>query len=272
VPWSYDNYNPVSPRTLSELDLLDLIIYEHEPRLEGQLEPSVATILTTYAIPCIQALRSAPHDPEPVMDPALIEEERRVLTLFASGNEKAIRVDGSMKATLMPDGTFTYGSRKGLSSFQLLHIYTMDFEPTVGEEDWMTSVSALNYLYLEGDRDYFSLGARLKRGNLPMPTEPLVVKKPCDLPPLVALAKVEPFVIKKPRALPKIKPLVPAKPESDPSLSAILKSLEERETALKATKEALVTKERERLTAIHEAKQRIAALEADVARLEKVLL
>jgi uncharacterized small protein (DUF1192 family) len=41
--------------------------------------------------------------------------------------------------------------------------------------------------------------------------------------------------------------------------------------ALKATKEALLTKEREQLLAITEASNRIAALEADIARLEKVL-
>jgi len=250
----YSNYTPVSPRRFSERELLDLMIYEDPERVEGQVEPSVMTILT-YAPICIQLLRPAPHAPAPSMSPAGIEEERRVLSLFASGSQRAIDVSyrSSMKAILMPDGTFTYGSRTGLTSFQLLHIYKMDFDPL---DDWMIWGRAIDYLYLEGDRGSFTLSARLKHRNLAITER--VYKQELPVPVRVELP------------VPAWQELS-AKQEPELSLAALLKTLEERETVLKATKEALLTKERERRLAIEEANKRIAQLEADIAQLEKVL-
>ena len=240
VPRTDSNYKPVSPRWLTQLDLLDLIIYEAPDRVEGQTEPSLKTILTTFAPECVKYLRSAPHDPAPIMPPADIEEERRVLSLFVLGSQRAIDVSytGSMKAILMPDGTFTYGSRTGLNSFQLLHIYKMDFDPL---DDWMIWGRAIDYLYLEGDRGSFTLSARLKQRTLELTAR--------------TTAKVE----------------LPVPVTQEPSLAILLKTLEERETALKAKLVTLQNTEKERLLAIQEAQARIAQLEADVARLEKAL-
>jgi hypothetical protein len=244
------------------------MIYEDPDRVEGQVEPSVATILTTFAPECVKYLRSAPHEPAPVMAPADIEEERRVLSLFASGSQRTIDVSyrSSMKALLMPDGTFTYGSRTGLTSFQLLHIYRMDFDPL---DDWMIWGRAIDYLYLEGDRGSFTLGARLKQRTLEL-TARTTAKQ--EQPPVPAKQEQPPVPAKQEQHP------VPAKQEQhpvpvtqEPSLATLLKTLEEREIALKVKLVTLQNTERERRTAIQEAHARIAQLEADIAHLEKAL-
>jgi len=197
------------------------------------------TILTTYAPECIKLLRSAPPEPEPVIPQERIEQERKQLLGFTSVPQtiEVGHFGAFLKATLMPDGTFTYGSRKGLNSFQLLHIYRMECDPMFySVEHILTWTSTLDLLYMEGGSCDSSLSNRIRAKVAPAP------------------AKVEP-----PISAPEL------------SLTIILKNLEERETALRATKEALVTREKERLTAINEARARISALEADIARLEKVL-
>jgi hypothetical protein len=245
VPWGEGNYNPVSPQGLSELDLLDLMIYEDPGRLDGQDEPSLKTILTTYAPECIKLLRSAPHEPEPVIPQERLEQERTLLLGFTSVPQTIDvgHFGAFLKATLMPDGTFTYGSRKGLNSFQLLHAYRMECDPLFySVESLLNWTSSLDLLYIEGGSWGSSLSNQVK----------------AKAPPAPAPAKVEP----------KVEPPVSA-PEL--SLSAVLKSLEEREATLKATKEALVTKEGERRTAIQAAQARIAQLEADIARLTAIV-
>jgi len=244
VPWSESNYNPVSPRHLSELDLLDLMIYEDSGRLDGQTEPSLKTILTTYAPTCIQLLKSAPHEPEPVIPQERINQERTLL-LGLTSVPQTIDVGhfgAFLKATLMPDGTFTYGSRKGLNSFQLLHIFRMECDPLFYRvESLLTWTSSLDLLYVEGGSWGSSLSNRVK--------EKVVVP-----------AKVE-------APAPKVEP----PPKVELCLSVLLKTLEERESVLKARLVTLQNTERERLAAIQEASGRIAALEADIARLEKTL-
>jgi hypothetical protein len=258
VPWTDSNYKPVNPRGLTQLELLDLIVYEIQDRVDGQLEPSLKTILTTFAPECIKYLSSAPPEPEPVIPQERIDQERKQLLHLMSeptAVEVGHRHTGSLKATLMPDGTFTYGSRKGLNSFQLLHIYRMECDPMFYRvESILTWTSTLDLLYVEGGSCGSSLSNRIRAKVAPAPA---------PVP-----AKVEPVPAKVEPVPAKVEP-VPVKQES--FLTILLKTLEEREAALKATKEALLTKEKERLLAIQEAHARIAQLEADIAQLEKAL-
>jgi len=255
VPWSESNYNPVSPQRLSELDLLNLMIYEDPGRLDGQDEPSLKTILTTYAPECIKLLRTAPHEPEPVIPQERIEQERALLLGFTSVPQTIDvgHFGAFLKATLMPDGTFTYGSRKGLNSFQLLHIYRMDYDPMFYRvESLLTWTSSLDLLYVEGGSWGSSLSSQVKAKGLTTAKGPPTV--PAWQEPPTVPAKQEP-------------PTIPVQE----SLSAVLKALEEKEATLKARLTALQNAERDRLTAIQEARARIAQLEADVARIEKAL-
>jgi hypothetical protein len=254
VPKTDSNIKPVDPRRIwNELDLLDLLIYEDPGRLDGQDEPSLKTILTTYAPECIKLLRSAPHEPEPVIPQERLEQERTLLLGFTSVPQtiEVGHFGAFLKATLMPDGTFTYGSRKGLNSFQLLHIYRMECDPMFYKvESILTWTSSLDLLYVEGGSYDSSLSNRIKakakaKAKAPAPAK---VEAPAPVP-----AKVEP------------------PPKVELCLSVLLKTLEERESALKARLEGLQMAEKGRLLAIEEARKRIAALEADVARLEKTL-
>jgi len=208
-------------------------------------------------------LRSAPPEPEPVIPQERIEQERTLLLGFTSVPQTIDvgHFGAFLKAILMPDGTFTYGSRKGLNSFQLLHAYRMECDPLFySVESLLNWTSCLELLYLEGGSWGSSLSNQVKAKALQVPAP---VPAPAKLEP-----KVEPPVSAPAKLEPKVEPPVSA-PES--SLASILKSLEEREAALKATKEALLTKEKERLTAINEAQARIAQLEADIARLTAIV-
>ena len=253
VPKTDSNYYPVNPRRLSKLELLDLMIYEDPGRLDGQDEPSFKTILTTYAPECMKLLRSAPHEPEPVIPQERIDQERKLLLGFTSGplTIEVGHFGAFLKAILMPDGTFTYGSRKGLNSFQLLHIYRMECDPLFYKvEIILTWTSSLDFLYVEGGSWGSSLSNRVKEKVV----VPAKVEAPAPVPAKQEEPKVEP------------------PPKVELCLSALLKTLEERESVLKARLVTLQNTERERLAAIQDASGRIAALEADIARLEKVLL
>jgi hypothetical protein len=272
VPKTDSNIKPVDPRRIwNVLDLLDLIIYEDPGRLDGQDEPSLKTILTTYAPECIKLLRSAPPEPEPVIPQERIEQERKQLLGFTSVPQtiEVGHFGAFLKATLMPDGTFTYGSRKGLNSFQLLHIYRMDYDPMFySVEHILTWTSTLDLLYVEGGSCGSSLSNRIRAKVAPAPAPAPAKVEPVPAKVELVPAKVEPVPAKVELVPAKVEP-VPVKQES--FLTILLKTLEEREAALKATKEALLTKERERLLAIREAHARIAQLEADIAQLEKTL-
>lgn len=166
VPNTTSNYTPVSPRRISELELLDLLLYEDPGRLDGQTEPSLKTILTTYAPECIKLLRTAPHEPEPSVPAERIEQERKQL-LHLTAEPMMIEVGhrgmGSLKATLMPDGTFVYQSRKGLNSFQLLHLYRMECDPLFYKvESLLNWTSSLDLVYVEGGAWDDSLSKRVK--------------------------------------------------------------------------------------------------------------
>lgn len=358
VPKTDINIKPVDPRRIwNVLELLDLLIYEDPVRLDGQDEPSFKTILTTYAPECMKLLRSAPHEPEPVIPQERIEQERKQL-LHLTAEPMMIEVGhfgAFLKATLMPDGTFTYQSRTGLNSFQLLHIYRMECDPLFYKiESILNWNSSLDLLYVKEVTGASSLSNRVK-ARVPAKQEPPKVEPlaPAPVPAKVeAPAKQEPEIprpaisederereaiqmaavwkahiregydapicivsgypglcylnkngtfsyLKGSRFIPQLHSLEllwhlnPAKVQghttavqffffdvertdcllsaTEPSLTTILKTLEERESALKARLEGLQIAEKARLTAIEEARKRIAALEADVARLEKAL-
>jgi hypothetical protein len=353
VPKTDSNINPVDPRRIwNVLDLLDLIIYEIQDRVDGQIEPSLKTILTTYAPECIKALRSAPPEPMPSIPEERLEQERKQL-LHLMSEPTAVEVGhrhiGSLKATLMPDGTFTYGLRKGLNSFQLLHAYRMECDPTFYRvESLLNWTSSLDLLYVQGGPWDTTL-SKLVKARVPAKQEPPPVPAKVEPPPVPAKVEIPcPVISEEERkreatqmaavwkahiregydapicivnregqglcylykngtfsylkgvqfnpelhSLELLWHLNPTKvqghttavqffffdvamtdcllPATEPSLSAVLKTLEERESALKARLEGLQIAEKGRLTAIEEARKRIAQLEADVTRLEKAL-